>query len=336
MKNFKFLFFLSFVFMLFSCSNSNKDPKEVAENFYNAINTGDYKLALEYSDNNAKEEIGRIEKIQTTSENLPYEYVQTITKGDHVEVVYKVGKRKETIDMIYDSEKSLKVVSGALPIRKIKLTSFELYNLQIGGKKYDRMDKEIKLRLEKDLKGLRFEIHDLLLFKYESGDDLAIGLAYNKQDNFSPTPGCCNFEDYRLDFDVPNTFCHDLFLAGKKVSLGKNEYRGKQFGLMEAECFSFNFVDNSELIDVQKNKEMEKHENIIDGGFQYTVPKSFSFNRTFNIEGRFRDVNVGLDETLSEGQYRNGVDGGIVWMDGSSVHYSEPVRISFSFCHLVD
>lgn len=337
MKHFKFLFSLYFVSMLFSCSNSNKDPKAVAEKFYNAINTGDYKLALEYSDNSAKEDISRIEKIQTISENLPYEYVETITNGDAVKVVYKVGKRKETIDMIYDSEKSLKVISGAIPIRKIKLTSFELYNLQIGGKKYDKMDKEIKLRLEKDFDGFRFEIHDLLLFKFSSGDDLARGLAYNKQDNFSPFPECWNGNGYGISISEAGTICHDLFLAGKKVSLGKNEFKGESFGLEVGECFSFNFDDNSEIIDLQKIEEIQIDKEITDGvWYQLTVPKSFSFKRTFNIEGTFTGVDVGSDERIRDGYHTNGVDGGVVWQEGFTAHYSEQVRIKFNECHLID
>lgn len=323
------LFFLSFIFV--SCSDSKNDPKAVAENFYNSINDANYDDASKYANSETQDRIAQLKELKTIKEEVPYEFVEAIgikdeySSGDTVIVKYKVGKRKEEMNLVYDSE-VFKVVNGRIGrIRKLKLTSFELYNLQIAGNKYERDDKEIELKLEKNFGDVRFEVSDLLLYKYDNGDANAYAIAYDKKNNYSPISKCW-YEKYS---DGSVNYCHDLLLNGVNLSLNKTIIEAEDFDLLFAQSFYFAFEDNSELLDVNILNDVTKTRDIpMEYSYPKTVAESFSFKRTFNVEGIFGWVDTDKEE-YHRFTRRNGRTG------GSTTYYAEPVRISFYNCRLI-
>jgi hypothetical protein len=335
MKTFQKIFFILFTTVYVSCSNNNKDPKVVAESFYNAVNDGDFKTAMEYANTETKEKLNNLEKLSTLSEELPYEFLEiedgkeTYVTGDTVKVKYKIGKRKDDLTLVYNSEEeSFKVIYGVNSIRKIKLSSIDLYNLKFPGKVYNREDKEIKARIENDYYGIRFEVTDLLLHKSSSGSDIIDGIPYDKTNNFSPIPGCWNGEGYGFQVSDAGTLCHELFLNDKKISTKKSVYKGESFDLNTAECFTFHFDDNSETIDVELMEDITTTKQINDPNYwiPLTAIESFKFKRTFNIEGTLGWVSTGYDQYIKYGNRRGGF----------TVNYSEPVRLSFLNCQIIE
>jgi len=302
-KKISFFSLLFFSLIIVSCNDSNRDPKVVAENFYNSINDANYDDASKYANSETKDIIGQLKELNTIKEEIPYEFLEAIgikdeyTSGDTVIVKYKIGKRKEEMNLVYDSE-VFKVVDGKIGrIRKLKLTSYELYNLQIAGNRYEKGDKDIALKLKKRFGDIRFEISDLLLFKNQSGDDYLGAIAYDRKNNYSPLSECINCVGWG-DVSEAGTICPPLFLNGKNVSIKKGVDKNRGFDLLYLNSFTFYFDDKSEIVDVSLASDITKTTQVPSWtGYSIDVPISFNFTKTYGIEGVFDFVGELREET---------------------------------------
>ncbi|MFN5372193.1 MAG: hypothetical protein ACK5B6_12095 [Bacteroidia bacterium] len=343
MKPFSQILLFFTVLSFFSCSNAsekqseneNHDPKKVAEKFYKAVNEGNFKLAIEFANTNTQDFLLKLEKLPTQSEEIPYEFIDiekgkaSYNNGDTVNINYKIGKRKENFKLVFDSLAStFKIISGVWPIRKVKLSSIDLHNLNFGSKTFDKNDKEIKARIEKDYSGLRFTITDLLLYKNESGTNIIYAIPYDKSKNFSPLPGCWNGYGWGIQISEAGTICHEMYLNDKKVTLDTTVYKGEGFSLATGECLTLFFKDNSELLDVQLESDItiNKEIQIPNSWVPLTTPEAFRFKRTFNVEGNLGSVETGGEEYIRTRTRRTSF----------TIYYADPVRFNFHNCQIVE
>jgi hypothetical protein len=260
MKN--ILFFFVTALLIVSCSNPNKDPQSVAQNFYTQLNQREFEAAKELCSPSAIEYVEKLQKLcKNTDDTIPFKTMDIVKKespveGDIAIVNYKIGDFKNQIHLVFtNGQYKVIFTNGLKKLRVLEKSALDLY------KEYQ----ENSYLLWKNYGGTRLRVSELIggYGEDSGGRKCILAIPYNSKDNSAPLE--------KSDKDLFHGYTNFIvYHSGKEVLMsgkGKNSNHNHIFELHS---------ENPEfrLMVGEYDNDLEMSEN---RPTRITYPSSFTF-----------------------------------------------------------